>query len=182
MAYSRLVCQLVVFLYRCAVSEDPQMSSMPIKIKEYMSRDVHRLLQGSDSYPNTLRVYIKSILWQLWTSSYNITPLEHFPDPTLRFIIHTQVNQDGSLKPPQQVTGVFAKMTYNIVRGLSPPSHSPLLIPIQRLYFLDSARQSWEKSRQKQAIAANLFCAASPSAVGAPSQPTMDPPVSTRFV
>ena len=37
------------------------------------------------------------------------------PDPTIRFLICTQVNADGSIKSPREATGVLAKLTYIMV-------------------------------------------------------------------
>ena len=37
------------------------------------------------------------------------------PDPTIRFLVCTQTNRDGSIKDPQNVTGVIAKLVYCMV-------------------------------------------------------------------
>ena len=55
---------------------------------------------------------------KLWIQEQSPTQLNPFPDPTLQFVIHTQINRDGSLKPPKDITGIFAKMAYKMVSVL----------------------------------------------------------------
>ena len=61
---------------------------------------------------------IHSLLFAVWTRQWPPASDNLFPDPTLRFIIHTQVNRDGSLKKAEEATGVFAKLVYNMVSAL----------------------------------------------------------------
>ncbi len=59
--------------------------------------------------------YVKNILLSLWTEKWPLSHNNPFSDPTIRFIIHTQINQDGTVKEPREVTGVLAKLTYLMV-------------------------------------------------------------------
>ena len=58
---------------------------------------------------------LSTLLTELWSQKWTLSHEDPFPDPTIRFIIHTQVKADGSLKEPKEVTGVLAKLTYIMV-------------------------------------------------------------------
>ncbi|CDO77783.1 hypothetical protein BN946_scf184604.g1 [Trametes cinnabarina] len=61
---------------------------------------------------------IHKLLLSLWMREWPPSAGNLFPDPTVQFVIHTQVNCDGSLKKAEEVTGVFAKLVYDMVSSL----------------------------------------------------------------
>lgn len=65
--------------------------------------------------PSEFDEHLKNVLLTLWTEKWPLTHNNLFPDPTIRFIIHTQVKADGTLKDPREVTGILAKLTYIMV-------------------------------------------------------------------
>ena len=62
-----------------------------------------------------LTLAIHKLLLSLWTCEWTPSQANQFPDPTVQFVIHTQVNTDGSLKKPEEVTVIFAKLVYGMV-------------------------------------------------------------------
>ncbi|KAI0775642.1 hypothetical protein BD413DRAFT_436072, partial [Trametes elegans] len=104
-AYSRLVLQLLCFLLRGEAS-----LSLPVSVTKALSGLRHALNEDMAD----VAIAIHTLLLTLWTRNWCATQANPFPDPTLRFIIHTQLNHDGSLKGPKDVTGIFAKMVYNM--------------------------------------------------------------------
>ncbi len=62
---------------------------------------------------------IHRLLLALWMREWIPTADNLFPDPTVRFVIHTQVDKDGSLKKAENATGIFAKLVYDMVSGLT---------------------------------------------------------------
>ena len=114
-AYSRLVVQLLCFLLRTLTSP-----SYVLVLPSHIHTSLTQLSQlaAHPQSPDVISAAIHLSLFQLWTREWSPTQLNPFPDPTLRFVIHTQVNRDGSLKPPKDVTGIFAKMAYNMVSVL----------------------------------------------------------------
>ena len=114
-AYSRLVVQLLCFLLRTLTSP-----SYVLVLPSHIHTSLTQLSQlaAHPQSPDVISAAVHLSLFQLWTREWSPTQLNPFPDPTLRFVIHTQVNRDGSLKPPKDVTGIFAKMAYNMVSVL----------------------------------------------------------------
>lgn len=105
-AYERLVVQLLLFLLRAGQDMD-----LPPDVKAALQA-LRRGLQGDMDDAGQA---IHSLLLALWMREWTPTVDNLFPDPTVCFVIHTQVNQDGSLKKPESVTGIFAKLVYDMV-------------------------------------------------------------------
>lgn len=105
-AYTRLVTQLLCLLLR-AKNE----LNLPAEIKELVATLHKTLDQDIDDAEKAVHQLLLTLWMQEWTPSMETL----FPDPTLQFIIHTQVNRDGSLKKPEDATGIFAKLIYNMV-------------------------------------------------------------------
>ena len=115
-AYSRLIVQFFAFLIRAATHPtynhgfDETLCITLAAVEESVRyEDVN--INGPDQDQ-----MIGNVLVELWTQKYPVTPENLFPDPTIRFIMHTQVNADGTLKDPREVTGILAKFTYIMVR------------------------------------------------------------------
>ncbi|KAI0633912.1 hypothetical protein C8Q77DRAFT_1217292 [Trametes polyzona] len=104
-AYTRLVLQLVCFLLRAEAELD-----LPAEVKAL----VVALHQALNQEAEEVMAAIHQLLLGLWMREWTPTRDNQFPDPTVRFVIHTQVNADGSLKKPEEVTGVFAKLMYDM--------------------------------------------------------------------
>ena len=112
--YSRFALRLVSFLMRANELSTP----IPLTPElQKLLRDDIPIHSGptSNSTPRERHSVVRSLFLALWTACWTPTNENLFPDPTIRFILHTQVNLDGSLKPPENVTGVFAKLEYILV-------------------------------------------------------------------
>ena len=114
-AYSRLVVQLLCFLLR-TLSSPFYVLALPPHIHTSLSQ-LSQLAADPQS-SDVMSAAIHLPLFQLWIQEQSPTQLNPFPDPTLQFVIHTQINRDGSLKPPKDITGIFAKMAYKMVSVL----------------------------------------------------------------
>ncbi|KAL1936873.1 hypothetical protein VTO73DRAFT_6213, partial [Trametes versicolor] len=104
-AYERLVVQLLLFLLRAGQDMD-----LPPDVKAALQALRHGLQGDMDDAGQA----IHQLLLMLWMREWTPTVDNLFPDPTVCFVIHTQVNQDGSLKKPESVTGIFAKLVYDM--------------------------------------------------------------------
>ncbi len=51
----------------------------------------------------------------LWTHSYHKTTTDSFPDPTIQYVIISQLLPSGFFRDPSCVTGQFARLTWGIV-------------------------------------------------------------------
>ncbi|KAI0629102.1 hypothetical protein C8Q77DRAFT_1161753 [Trametes polyzona] len=104
-AYTRLVLQLVCFLLRAQAELDlpAEVEALVVALRQALNQEVEEVMAA-----------IHQLLLGLWMREWTPTRDNQFPDPTVRFVIHTQVNADGSLKKPEEVTGVFAKLTYDM--------------------------------------------------------------------
>ena len=114
-AYSRLVVQLLCFLLRTLTSLSYVLVLLP-----HIHTSLGHLSQlaANPQSSDVMSAAIHLPLFQLWIQEQSPTQLNPFPDPTLQFVIHTQINRDGSLKPPKDITGIFAKMAYKMVSVL----------------------------------------------------------------
>ena len=105
----RLVCFL------CRIQHNKAYHyTLPNKVASCLD-DLKSVLTNEEQDDEVILFFVHCLLQTLWMSTWVPTPDKLFPDPTLRFIIHTQVEPDGSLSRPEKVTGVFAKMLYLIV-------------------------------------------------------------------
>ncbi|KAI0628002.1 hypothetical protein C8Q77DRAFT_1068933, partial [Trametes polyzona] len=104
-AYTRLVLQLVCFLLRAEAELDlpAEVKALVVALRQALNQEVEGVMAA-----------IHQLLLGLWMREWTPTRDNQFPDPTVRFVIHTQVNVDGSLKKPEEVTGVFAKLMYDM--------------------------------------------------------------------
>lgn len=109
-AYTRLVLQLLLLLLRAQDDLD-----LPAEVYARVTTLHQTLDQGVEEAV----LAIHQLLLALWMREWTPTAGNLFPDPTVRLVIHTQVNADGSLKKPEDVTGVFAKLVYDMVSSLS---------------------------------------------------------------
>lgn len=115
-AYSRVVVQLIAFVihasshstYQCGW-HDSISTLMQSFATEIRNEDVAEHVDFDE--------YVKNIILSLWTETWPVSHDNPFPDPTICFIIHTQINQDGTIKEPCEVTGILAKLTYLMVCG-----------------------------------------------------------------
>ncbi|KAH9852007.1 hypothetical protein C2E23DRAFT_860305 [Lenzites betulinus] len=112
-AYMRLVIQLLCFVLRVEeeLSLPAEVAALVAALRQELSEDG----LGVESA-------IHQLLLALWMREWTPSEGNLFPDPTVRFVIHTQVRADGSLKKPEEVTGVFAKLVYNM--GLESTFHT----------------------------------------------------------
>ena len=129
----RLLTQLVLYLLRTQ-SSPSHIIPLPapiITLLDNLSQafNVASLAEESDNPFSAedpcQKVYdaLEALLIGLWTTVWNPTAfivdnVEHenpIPDPTICFIVCTQMNSDGTVKEPQSVTGVLAKLTYCMV-------------------------------------------------------------------
>ncbi|KAI0348885.1 hypothetical protein OH77DRAFT_1548212, partial [Trametes cingulata] len=104
-AYSRLVLQLLCFLLR---------GEADLVLPDAVSQALAGLRCSLNMEVDDATSAIHCLLLALWTQNWCSTQANPFPDPTVRFVIHTQLNRDGSLKGPKDVTGIFAKLVYNM--------------------------------------------------------------------
>ena len=105
-AYIRLILQLLCFVLRAQATLD-----LPVEVKACLTA-----LSQSDHFDvEEITSAIHKLLLSLWTREWTPSQANQFPDPTIQFVIHTQVNGDGSLKTPEEVTGIFAKLVYDMV-------------------------------------------------------------------
>ncbi|KAI0628493.1 hypothetical protein C8Q77DRAFT_1220921 [Trametes polyzona] len=104
-AYTRLVLQLVCFLLRAQAELDlpAEVEALVVALRQALNQEVEEVMAA-----------IHQLLLGLWMREWTPSRVNQFPDPTVRFVIHTQVNADGSLKKPEEVTGVFAKLMYGM--------------------------------------------------------------------
>ncbi|KAL7284912.1 hypothetical protein ACG7TL_002226 [Trametes sanguinea] len=104
-SYTRLIIQLLCFLLRSQAQ-----LQLPEDIKDLLAALTaslqEDLMDGASA--------VHKVLFAIWTREWTPSIYNCFPDPTLCFVIHTQVNADGSLKKPEDVTGIFAKLIYNM--------------------------------------------------------------------
>ncbi len=115
-AYRHLFTRLIIFLLRIA---DPA-HGYDMEVPVGLDITSEELRQAALS-PNAANVHddhdelICNMMADLWSQPYRPVGRTLFNDPTIRFVIHTQVNPDLSLKDPREVTGVLAKLTYCMV-------------------------------------------------------------------
>lgn len=129
----RLLAQLVIFLLRTFDSPE-----YPIPLPQHILPRLTTLKQaflnanpvlglvGAEGEMEVIQNIFKALhalLLAIWTHPWTPTPYEvdgeekenPVPDPTVRFLVCTQANRDGSIKDPQNVTGVIAKLIYCMV-------------------------------------------------------------------
>ncbi|TBU54974.1 hypothetical protein BD310DRAFT_826822, partial [Dichomitus squalens] len=107
----RLLTQLILYLLRTRPSP-----THPLPLPNTIVALLDNLIQALDTASLTLH----ALLVAIWTTEWIPSPFildgnvkeNPIPDPTVRFIVCTQMNQDGTLKDPRDVTGVLAKLTY----------------------------------------------------------------------
>ncbi|KAL7278856.1 hypothetical protein ACG7TL_006687 [Trametes sanguinea] len=104
-AYMRLITQLLCLLL-CA---QPQLN-----LPQDVAQLVDTLRQALSLGVEEAKEAIHELLLGLWMREWPPSAGNLFPDPTLQFVIHTQVNRDGSLKKAEEVTSVFAKLVYDM--------------------------------------------------------------------
>ncbi|KAM5542551.1 hypothetical protein V8D89_004010 [Ganoderma adspersum] len=126
----RVLAQLVIFLLRTSDSV-----SYPIPFSQHISTlltalkraflEANPVLELADEeggmgvIQNIFKA-LHALLFALWTQPWAPSPYEvdgeerenPVPDPTVRFLVCTQANRDGSIKDPQNVTGIIAKLVY----------------------------------------------------------------------
>ncbi|KAI0682834.1 hypothetical protein C8T65DRAFT_750026 [Cerioporus squamosus] len=112
-AYRHLFTRLIIFLLRIS---DPT-RNYDLEIPVGVEGAFEELRQAALS-PDAANVHdehdvlIGNMMAALWSEPYRPVGRTLFNDPTIRFVIHTQVNPDLSLKDPREVTGILAKLTY----------------------------------------------------------------------
>ena len=107
--------QLFYFLYKA--SQSPASHQMPRVLQREFNEALPQWMESGEDVPLDHQYdWIREICHLLWAVNHPPpSSTNPYPDLTIRFIIHTQVLPDGSLKKPQEVTGIFAKMCYNMV-------------------------------------------------------------------
>ena len=129
----RILAQLIVYLLRTS-SSPLYPIPLPPNTLELLSTlrktlldadtvlDVEDRAAELESSENIFQA-LHAVLLDLWMHPWNPSPYQvdgekkenPVPDPTIRFLVCTQANRDGSLKDPQHVTGVIAKLVYCMV-------------------------------------------------------------------
>ena len=114
--YCHLLTQLVIFLLRISGPN----SQYDLALPDSLSNALDVLHEELDSPSPSLSDEdyddaLLTALVELWACRYRSAGRHQFNDPTIRFIMHTQVNSDLSLKDPHHVTGILAKLTYCMV-------------------------------------------------------------------
>lgn len=69
----------------------------------------------TSSLGDKILVAIHKLLVILWTMYHHPTAALLFPDPTIQFVIHSQLCLSGAFKDPSYVTGILAKLTWLMV-------------------------------------------------------------------
>ena len=104
-AYTRLLLQLVCFLLRAQAELDlpAEVEALVVALRQALNQEVEKVMAA-----------IHQLLLGLWMREWTPTRDNQFPDPTVRFVIHTQVNADGSLKKPEVVlsAGIVSKANW----------------------------------------------------------------------
>ena len=103
-AYCRLIVQLVSFLIRTR-NHPTYTLPLPAILETSVANLVDSLqyVGTIDVDTEAIQLAIHRLLFNLWTQTWDASPDNLFPDPTLRFIIHTQVKLDGSFKEPSVI-------------------------------------------------------------------------------
>ena len=120
-AYCQLLTRFIIFLLRISDPASgydmPELPEAVVNSLEVLRMEIFSPppSSGEDEEDDNL---LLMVLVELWSYRYTSIGRTHFNDPTIRFIMHTQVNPDMSLKDPHQVTGIFAKFTYCMVCSL----------------------------------------------------------------
>ncbi|RPD67669.1 hypothetical protein L226DRAFT_577055 [Lentinus tigrinus ALCF2SS1-7] len=139
-AYRQLFTQFIIFLIRIADSTSNYDLKLPVDVQEALQEFQQLALTPTASYQASgVQEFICNILIALWTKTYPPVGRTLFNDPTIRFIMHTQVKPDLSLKDPHQVTGILAKMTY-----------------CMRLAFLAYAHQQFDPETPENTLATEV--------------------------
>ena len=121
--YTRLMIQLVFFLIR-QKSQSPELYHLPFlqPVEDavwHLIEQLRLLYHGEQAITEQEEIAIvdaiHSLLFSVLTHIWPTSADNQFPDPIIRFVMHTQLNQDLSFKQPHEVTGILAKLTYNIV-------------------------------------------------------------------
>ena len=129
----RILAQLVIFLLRtfdnaCYPIPFPQPISLLLAALKRAFLEANPVLQVADAeggmevIQNIFKA-LHALLFALWTQPWTPSPYQvdgeekenPVPDPTIRFLVCTQANRDGSIKDTQNVTGVIAKLVYCMV-------------------------------------------------------------------
>lgn len=129
----RLLAQLVIFLLRTFDSPlypipfPPHVVDLLATLKKALveANPILDHVEGVGELEAIQSIFkaLHPLLLALWMYSWDPSPYQldgdekdnPIPDPTVRFIVCTQANQDGSIKDPQNVTGVIAKLVYCMV-------------------------------------------------------------------
>ena len=106
--------RFVLFLLRVVAL--PQLITLPPSIRDILCNKAPSLIRNTNHHnsPQCLGL-VRELLLQLWTTTWPVSQADSFPDPTLRFIIHTQARPDGSIALPHQATPLFSKFFYMMV-------------------------------------------------------------------
>lgn len=115
-AYRHLFTRLIIFLLR--ISDPARGYDMEVSVGlEVASEELRQAALSPDAATvhDDHDEIIGNMMADLWSQPYRPVGRTLFNDPTIRFVIHTQVNPDLSLKDPREVTGVLAKLTYCMV-------------------------------------------------------------------
>lgn len=111
--YFHLLLQLVAFILRAA--ETPGFIILHPDILSIIQNDLAHFPPPSATAQDVAFPIIRRLFTALWTKQPPYNPDDEFSNPTIRFVIHTQVTPAGALRGPTHVTGVFAKLVYNMV-------------------------------------------------------------------
>ena len=105
--------QLVTFVLHAV--NTPGFITLHPDILSIIQNDLAHFSHPSASTQAVTFPIIRKLFTALWMKPPPHNPDDQFSDPTIRFVIHTQVTQAGALRGPAEVTGVFAKLVYNMV-------------------------------------------------------------------
>lgn len=105
--------QLVTFILHATTT--PGFITLHPDILSIIQNDLAHFSPPSASTQAVTFPIIRKLFTALWMKPPPHNTDDQFSDPTIRFVIHTQVTQAGALRGPAEVTGVFAKMVYNMV-------------------------------------------------------------------
>ncbi|KAI0323904.1 hypothetical protein GY45DRAFT_1349651 [Cubamyces sp. BRFM 1775] len=156
-AYIRLVLQLLCFVLRAEAD-----LNLPTEVRACLTA----LSQCDSHNSDDLTLAIHELLLSLWTREWTPSQANQFPDPTLQFVIHTQVNGDRSLKKPEDVTGIFAKLVYGMRltflyechQRLQAEPHPSLVVSIRALrpWFTKGYESTFHTLRSLQHRASSI--------------------------
>ncbi|TBU36526.1 hypothetical protein BD309DRAFT_1085135, partial [Dichomitus squalens] len=92
----------------CYVVRDHASLRLPSPITGALEKIMAEHERGDD-----IGSHIHDLFLRLWSSRWMVKKNEPFPDPTIRFVMYDQINDDGNgLKGPKDVTGVLSKLQY----------------------------------------------------------------------